>query len=116
MSQPPAPPDITTRVRAALAELALPSPDDIAARLAELGCKGVQADECGCPVAVYLSRLDPRWVVEVRSAVAEIFFGDGELDRPVLVGLPEIVSWFVERFDHGAYPELIADVAPAVAS
>lgn len=101
--------DIAARVRQALADLG-PDPDTIADRLRQLGVKGYRSEECHCVLAVYLQRaLDPAWIVEVLETSVRVLPGDGVSGpaEPVGVPLPEHVTWFVQRFDKGAYPDLV---------
>ena len=88
--------------REALAELP-DDPDAIADVMRGYGIKGRQRDPDECVLARYL-----------RDAVGEpvlcgFSFASYGFRQPAVI--PENVSAFVERFDDGAYPDLIEDAA-----
>jgi hypothetical protein len=110
-------------VEQALAELDKGGSEGVAIRLQELGIRGARGNECGCPVANYLTRA-------VASAETVTVSGDSVYvtgtDYEDIEGfrqpwevlfhttLPDAVSAFVEDFDQGIYPELIEEVKPHV--
>lgn len=105
--------DVSARVTAALAELG-DTPDAVADRLRALDCKGSRGSESMCPVALYLARIDGRWVAEITTS-AWVQYDDaaGELTQYVDVALPDPVERFVYRFDTGVYLDLCDNLGAA---
>lgn len=94
---------------------------EIAEKLRELGVKGVEGNECACPIAVYLTKVLPGIdEVFVESEVARITFTQQDeygFEWPgvtISAGLPDGAQDFIPAFDMGEYPDLIAsvDLAP----
>jgi hypothetical protein len=75
------------------------SPDEVAASLLALGCRGMPAQHSSCPVARYmLARGFEGAAVDNRRM---------EWDDGRRVVLPPPVFDFVRRFDQGEYPALV---------
>lgn len=82
----------------------------IAAHLAALGITGHQSESDRCPIANYLSCVEPSlYAVNVLGDVAEIRTADG---TDLTVPLPDQVNLFVTRFDLNQYPRLTASEQP----
>lgn len=89
------------------------TPDEVAAELARLGCRGHVGICVTCPLAHYLERLpdldytdaDAGYAIEVLSDTVIVRFASA---GTVAVVLPPAVAEFAERFDYGAYPQLAA--------
>jgi hypothetical protein len=107
------PPDVvsnrdTTRAHATrLLEALGDNPATIAANLAAQGIRGERCNEGTCPIATYLMRSDlGLHSVSVSGNVAVLFLGDhGQVW--CYVDVPDAVEEFIERFDFGAYDELL---------
>lgn len=83
--------------------------DGIATFLAERGIKGVRKDDCICPIAQYLTGFGSwEWSPEVGCNYIAAEDDDGEGFRE---STPEHVTEFIVRFDGGAWPDLVAEVA-----
>jgi hypothetical protein len=100
------------RVEKALAKLRNKTPDQIAAYLKRRHCTGQRDHAYSCPVALFLkaeSKLRCKRI-RVESAKVQIegkahrMFDDPEAE----IDTPVAVEDFVNRFDRGAYPELIS--------
>lgn len=123
MADLPTYPLTTEGVEQALAALDKGGSEDVAMRLAELGIVGVRDNECGCPVAAYLSRtVDGVEGIQVggdsaylTGVVREVLDGGfiQSYDVRIHVDLSAAVSAFVEDFDQGIYPELIQSAEEA---
>ena len=87
----------------ALRALGRLSPDEIAALLHDHGVTGDIGSHSACPLAHYLTR-----VTGEATSVGLSFAFRGEVD----VVLPQSTQRFVDRFDTGRYPFLVA-VAPS---
>ncbi len=83
---------------------------NVAARLRELGVRGLPGDPSSCAVAVYLSAVigaDPA-VKNVKVMPARVVLTPARRWRPpVVVSLPEAVRSFISAFDRNAMPELV---------
>lgn len=91
----------------ALAELP-DTADGIAAYFAEQGITGQRNHNYCCPVANYVKRTTAVEDPAVEPGLVEGFGGEGE---ELVCETPAAVKEFVERFDKGAWPELVvADV------
>ncbi len=102
-------------VAAALAELG-DTADAVAASLERLGVVGDKAEPDSCPLARYLSRRFPEAGGDVGVNLISARVGTAGVCKPgIVVGetvgyeplLTTIVINFVERFDDGLYPELV---------
>lgn len=78
--------------------------DRIAARFAADGIKGTRKDDGCCPVAVYLTS-----VGLASPEVTENVIAVGGDDEDLFEFTPEHVVEFIQRFDNGAWPELVSD-------
>jgi hypothetical protein len=82
--------------------------DSIAATLKEKGIKGKRGSSCNCPIANYLRKQGfvgvsvSRW--EIDAAVGE--WGVDALTVTTHTSNP--IHFFINRFDDGNYPELVA--------
>ncbi len=99
----------TTRAHATrLLEALGDDPNTIAETLHAAGIRGEDCNEGACPVATYLMRSDlGLHSVEVLGNIIALRFGDGGLCT-CYVDVPDPMEEFIERFDKGAYPELLA--------
>lgn len=108
---------IDTKVKARLHALGeFESPDSLAAMFAEQGITGLQRRARSCPVARYLQREVNHAEVSVGPMHAIVFSDDpstGLWDgySETTHDLPNVVSAFVDNFDHSHYPELIQEIA-----
>jgi hypothetical protein len=75
------------------------TPDEVAASLLALDCRGVPARHRSCPVARYLQASGFNGAAVDNRRV--------EWDDVRRVILPTAVSDFVRRFDQGEYPALV---------
>lgn len=75
------------------------SSEEVAEFLIKENCKGTPDDGESCPLANYLSRGLDIQEVEV--------FGDTAVVDGVSYSLSEILNFFMEDFDSGAFPELV---------
>lgn len=96
---------IKQQVRYALWRLGK-TPEEVAANLELGGWLGLRHDAGACPVARYLAAVLPNASgAEVSRYEAAVLF----TDRPdVEANLPRAVADFIEAFDDGAFPELVA--------
>lgn len=80
--------------------------DGIAAHLIALGRKGVPGDGCNCPVSNYLTGegFHRVWVAASWTRA----YAEPSSGRQV-VETPAHITEFVDRFDAGEWPELVAD-------
>lgn len=79
--------------------------DQVAQRLLELGCLGLPGNCGSCPVAVYLMRSDlGLHGVTVLGPEILLFYGTDDYE---CIEAPAAVAGFVEKFDDGAYAELV---------
>lgn len=90
----------------ALAELG-ETPDAISAALIEKGITGARKDDGCCPIAVYLSGIYA--CPMVTENIVEAWDEDGEAE--VWTFTPDAAVAFIQRFDRGEWPELVAEVA-----
>jgi hypothetical protein len=96
---------VTTADRLLAALAALPTePDEIARVFAELGIKGEREEPDTCPVARYLA-------AELDSIDISVGLADVSAEECTGADLPEHVQRFIYAFDHGDYPQLLADGA-----
>jgi hypothetical protein len=87
-------------VESALAKLeALGSPDAIAAFFANVGITGKPRRATSCPVANYLKR-------EFDTPVVAVY--ERAYTRKAVTATPPTVFAFIQNFDNGEYPDLIA--------
>jgi hypothetical protein len=99
--------EIRAQVTAALTAPGFgPTADDVADRLRALEIKGMSKDCSRCPIAVYLRQLPDLAgeLFEVDTERVTILTGHGIVAE---VPMPEPMSWFVQRFDHGVYLDLV---------
>lgn len=78
------------------------NPDDIAAKLLELGCRGYRKNAACCPVANYLKKTITD-VLKV-GVVPGLYIRINSEIIPISTHL----SSFIYAFDRGDYPKLIA--------
>lgn len=103
-------------VSRAFAELDKGGSEDVASRLAELGITGQRDNDCACPIANYLTRVLPdAEYVQVgggHTYISGVVRDDLGYSWPVVVhaDTPDSITAFVEDFDQGIYPELIAPI------
>jgi hypothetical protein len=91
----------------ALAELP-DTADGIAAYFIEQECRGKRRHASCCPVANYLTGIGYDDATVSRFDI-NVWTDDSDIDE-MEAATPEQVAEFVERFDQGEWPELIADV------
>ena len=94
--------DKLTRLLADLGD----SPDAVAAFLEGQGVTGCRMQATHCPVAEYLKRATGHRRVAVDMASVITLGERGDLGAHALTPVP--VSDFIERFDRGLFPALIA--------
>lgn len=88
------------------------TPEAVAEKLLELGCKG-HRNNCGaCPVAMYLLKVIPDAVsvrVDSDAVIERYVFTDVNFDRldDVKVDTPDAVGCFIEQFDEGGFDDLV---------
>jgi hypothetical protein len=105
--------EITLEQRALALLVALGSDaDEVADTLFVKGCFGAPM-KCGaCPVAVYLQRELDLHSVLVLGPEVTLYYGPG-LDDVEYIETTDAVDAFVDRFDDGQYPRLIAGAVTA---
>ena len=115
------------QLAAALADLAegCETPADVAAKLAEAGCKGEREDCYECPVAKWLlAKLSgPHLTVSVGGYDTDAKWESAETaddpgavpayDTEVTVDMPAVLTAFVLGFDDGEFAELGLDTVDA---
>lgn len=79
--------------------------DDVATRLADAGVTGLRGEPYECPVAWWMHRYLPDYMVSVEGT--GIICVSAEGDRTWLP-TPVLIDDFVAEFDAGNYPELEA--------
>jgi hypothetical protein len=105
-SQAPAFQEVATNIVAPIANSSAgATPDSIAAHLRSLGIKGKRNSGCDCPVAIWLSGAFGQ-----RGEVGECAFKFSGSPLQLDFGSPLVE--FVNRFDAGEYPDLVADEMP----
>lgn len=101
-----------SKVRTALRALG-DSPGAIAKSLRKKGIKGTPLDACKCPLALYLSQATGFHAVvgDVEGSVSriEIYPGEGHNIPLVVLQGSKVAQKFVEKFDTGSYPFLVAE-------
>lgn len=102
----------TTRARATELLEALGGHHTTVARtLAGAGIRGERCNEGACPIATYLMRSDlGLHSVCVMGIVAALYLGEPDQTwvGQCYVDIPDAVVEFINRFDQGAYDELLA--------
>ena len=85
-------------------------PGGVADALRILGVRGRPAMACRCPVAVYLTRATGLSFgrVGVHDTWVSIRFPGGEDGQEAQVVMAQGVRGFTDRFDNGAYRELLS--------
>lgn len=89
-----------------LAELGA-TPDEVAAKLKDLGIQGYTESPSDCPIARYL-RLCGQKSYAVQNTIAEVYDEPDFAGSASKVPLPTAVIAFIEDFDKGRWPELKA--------
>lgn len=84
------------------------TPDELAAKLSNLGHAGHPYRACSCPVAAYLLATGHYAVIQVSRE--DIWASDDDGDT-VAMEPPVLVSCFIRAYDRDRWPELIMDDA-----
>ncbi len=98
---------VIKRLRQAISSLG-DTPEQIAARLAIMGCRGNPGNPCFCPLTRFLRRQRiGRFQVCIFSVRCEVTARDGWHES---FPLPRAVVTLLSRFDNGEFPELVETV------
>jgi hypothetical protein len=85
------------------------TPDMVALNLKEMGVRGSPRQPTGCPIARYLQAVvgTEAWIGDVVVWDRSVHIYPAGRRIPRMIWLPRAVVQFMDRFDNGAYPELV---------